>query len=224
MQEAGWYYADGDPPETVRYWNGESWMGGPVAQGQQTATVVPDEQMLADPGLRMGGRVIDAIIVGIISWGVMFLLAPDEVSGMFQGFSGAAPDDTASLPVSLTIFTMFFGFVWEVSWLTFAGGTPGKLLLGMEVARANGVTWERVGPKEAALRSLNKLLGALSALGQAAALVGTLASVGIGLASLVMLFSDDYHRTVMDRIGGTIVVKKSAMGQARAGAHQATSV
>ena len=27
----GWYYAEGDPPGTQRYWDGTSWLGGPQA-------------------------------------------------------------------------------------------------------------------------------------------------------------------------------------------------
>ena len=32
----GWYPADGDPPGTVRYWDGETWIGGPRSPGSQT--------------------------------------------------------------------------------------------------------------------------------------------------------------------------------------------
>ncbi|MGF1598526.1 MAG: RDD family protein [Acidimicrobiales bacterium] len=33
-QQPGWYYAQGDPPGTQRYWDGVQWVGGPqLAQG-----------------------------------------------------------------------------------------------------------------------------------------------------------------------------------------------
>ena len=30
MMQPGWYYAEGDPPGSQRYWDGELWQGGPV--------------------------------------------------------------------------------------------------------------------------------------------------------------------------------------------------
>ena len=38
---AGWYYAQGDPVGTTRYWDGAQWTGEPVAQAQQA---VPTQQ------------------------------------------------------------------------------------------------------------------------------------------------------------------------------------
>lgn len=38
-QPPGWYYAQGDPPGTQRYWDGSQWVGGPqAAQGGDVAT------------------------------------------------------------------------------------------------------------------------------------------------------------------------------------------
>ncbi len=34
MQPPGWYYAQGDPPGTQRYWDGSQWQGGPQQIGQ----------------------------------------------------------------------------------------------------------------------------------------------------------------------------------------------
>ncbi len=31
--EPGWYYAEGDPPGTQRFWDGSQWVGGPQAGG-----------------------------------------------------------------------------------------------------------------------------------------------------------------------------------------------
>lgn len=40
---AGWYYAQGDPPGTQRYWDGAQWIGGPkpVAPPAPTSTSIP---------------------------------------------------------------------------------------------------------------------------------------------------------------------------------------
>lgn len=38
-QPPGWYYAQGDPPGTQRYWDGSQWVGGPqAAQGSVEAS------------------------------------------------------------------------------------------------------------------------------------------------------------------------------------------
>ena len=80
------------------------------------------------------------------------------------------------------------------------GGTPGKLILGLRVARAdNGA--HPPGWGKAALRALNRVVALVP-------VVGFLVVVLVGLVSLIMLFSDDQHRTVMDRIASTVVVKK----------------
>lgn len=36
--EPGWYYAEGDPPGTVRRWNGNEWVGFPVAPPNEDGT------------------------------------------------------------------------------------------------------------------------------------------------------------------------------------------
>lgn len=37
----GWYHAEGDPEGTVRYWDGEQWIGGPVAGAPAAAARPP---------------------------------------------------------------------------------------------------------------------------------------------------------------------------------------
>jgi uncharacterized RDD family membrane protein YckC len=43
-QESGWYYAQGDPPNTQRYWDGSQWVGN----HQPVPTVVPQISDLLD--------------------------------------------------------------------------------------------------------------------------------------------------------------------------------
>ena len=38
---AGWYYADGDPPNTQRYWDGMSWQGEPQLVGAAQPAAAP---------------------------------------------------------------------------------------------------------------------------------------------------------------------------------------
>lgn len=43
---AGWYHAEGDPPGTTRYWDGELWRGDP--QPAQASSVPPPPSSLSD--------------------------------------------------------------------------------------------------------------------------------------------------------------------------------
>lgn len=43
--EPGWYPADGDPPNTMRYWTGTAWQGGPTYAGAAYATAVPSPSL-----------------------------------------------------------------------------------------------------------------------------------------------------------------------------------
>ncbi len=47
--EPGWYPAEGDPPNTVRYWDGSQWQGGPQAPAQQPNQVQAAPQQFSQP-------------------------------------------------------------------------------------------------------------------------------------------------------------------------------
>ncbi len=68
-QVAGWYYAQGDPPGTQRYWDGTQWQGGPQMvpeAGQQGGYGAVQVRHKAPNGKRFVAFLIDAlIIVGI---------------------------------------------------------------------------------------------------------------------------------------------------------------
>lgn len=147
---------------------------------------------LATPGVRIGARIIDAIIIGIIT--IPFGVASIDFDAISNG-------DTPDTPgYGLILITAILAFVWDMLFINKLGGTPGKLILGIRVADADtGLTPPDM--QTAAKRSANRLLGVLSTIGS---LIGGL----IGLASLVMLFTDDRNQTVMDKIGNTVVIKK----------------
>jgi uncharacterized RDD family membrane protein YckC len=73
MQPPGWYYAQGDPPGTQRYWDGSQWVGGPqVAQGAGSAEPATYGQSFSAGGggagqpAEYGSRVIAYLIDGAI--------------------------------------------------------------------------------------------------------------------------------------------------------------
>ena len=69
-QPPGWYYAQGDPPSTQRYWDGSQWQGGPQQIGQSpTATGLggfgtsSGQPAYADHGARIVAYLIDVAIM-----------------------------------------------------------------------------------------------------------------------------------------------------------------
>ena len=77
MQPAGWYYAEGDPPGTQRYWDGTQWQGGPQPVGGQGAVATaagPGQKVefgtravafLIDVGIAIAFQVVVAILGSI---------------------------------------------------------------------------------------------------------------------------------------------------------------
>lgn len=212
MTAPGWYNAEGDPPGTTRYWDGERWVGDPVQTpaappGGTYGGVAAAGLRLAGPGARIGARLIDFVIIAILAIALFVpvitdvidsidALGPNPTDSQVQDVITDAVEGNFSRIATLGVV----GILWDFLWVAFAGGTPGKLMLGLRVARPDtGVSPPGFG--KAALRSLNRLLSLIPGLG--GLVIGL-----VGLVSLVMLFSDDQHRTVMDRIATTVVIKK----------------
>lgn len=191
---AGWYHADGDPAGTQRYWDGETWQGGPqaIGGGMSGDSTMVNGMQISGEWKRIGARVIDVILAIIISvimsaiglGAASFDFNSDEAALWFVG--GAA------------LVGVIVGFLWDALFVSFLGGTPGKLMLGMRVVDAESGTTPP-GPKFGFMRALNRLLNITPAIG---GLIGLI----VGVVSLVFLFTDDRKRTVMDRIAGTVVV------------------
>ena len=86
------------------------------------------------------------------------------------------------------------------------GGTPGKLVLGLRITRDDGATTPP-----------GLQLGALRVLPQVAAqipFIGWIISIGVTIASLVMVSQDPERRSVYDRLAGTRVVYKRSLDAA----------
>lgn len=211
MTTPGWYHAEGDPQGTTRYWDGERWVGDPVNTPAAPVSLGHGldgvGMRLASPGSRIGARLIDYIILAVIGIILLLPLIGDVVDGVdvlgpnpsnaeVQRVVEDALSDNGGRFALLSIIAI----LWDFLWVAFLGGTPGKLMLGLRVARPDTGETPPGFPK-AALRSLNRLVGLIPGL-------GGLVSVLIGLASLIMLFVDDEHRTVMDRVATTVVIKK----------------
>jgi len=46
---AGWYHAEGDPPGTVRYWDGIQWVGGPKSATPEATAPPPSDPLTTPP-------------------------------------------------------------------------------------------------------------------------------------------------------------------------------
>jgi uncharacterized RDD family membrane protein YckC len=185
-QPAGWYHAEGDPPASVRYWDGSRWIGLP----QSASGVMATASDLASPWLRIGARLIDLVIyivVGIVALvaSLPFLIS-DDFNVNDPGFQ------VLSLVVGLVLSVV------DVAMIALWGGSIGKLIVGIRVTDAAGVT--PVGWGRSTRRHLTDLVTFVPVAGQ-------FISAIIGFVSLVLLFTDAERRTVWDRVADTRVRK-----------------
>lgn len=107
-QPPGWYYAQGDPPGTQRYWDGSQWVGGPqAAQGAADAGggyaaqgAVGAAGRPAEFGSRLLAWLIDAAIVLVGYIAIVILLV-----------IGSAISDALGSILALVGYLALFGFV-----------------------------------------------------------------------------------------------------------------
>jgi uncharacterized RDD family membrane protein YckC len=187
-QPPGWYYAQGDPPGTQRYWDGAQWVGGPQPIGgpQPGGFTMPSPggmpggsmvggvagRPLANPGTRIVARLIDTAI----------LIVAAIIVGAIVGFDNQ---------LGLQFLTGVLGIGYELAFTALKGGTPGKMVMGIGVVTTDGTYPPGWGP--AAIRWVVTAIPC----------IGTI----VFLVSLVLLFTDPEHRTVGDRAANTRVVK-----------------
>jgi uncharacterized RDD family membrane protein YckC len=191
VQQPGWYHADGDPPDTVRYWDGVEW-----ADEVRPAPARPDRPpptgeplMRSDRFGGLGIRIAAGLIDGVIQAVVVLPLV-----------LGVGSDDAGSLN-RLGIVVGLVAFVVRAWLIAVFGGTPGKLLVGLRVTAADGMTTPP-GAEPAVKRSAVDLVGLLPVLGFAL-------SLGVGILSVIYVAQDPERRSVYDRVGGTRVVRSA---------------
>lgn len=177
----GHYYAQGDPPDTVRYWDGSQWVGDPMP-APPAAAPAADNAKFATLGIRFGAGLIDALLSFVIA----FVIA--VASG------GNVTSNT--ILVSLVSWAVFLGI------LTTASATPGKLMLGLLVTKEDGQT--RIEFQHAFMRSLPALISVIP-------LINILVGLVMLIGSIVGILNDPERRSFYDRIGKTRVVYKDRL-------------
>jgi len=149
--------------------------------------------------MRILARLLDLVILSVISLVVLVpIVLGDDDSVGFGGFGGDAGFGEMYL---YGLLGMVIGFVWDAVLTKQFGGTPGKLVLGMRVVRAdNG---DRVEWSHAIIRWA--VPGAL-ALVPIPVLPG-LVNFVIFIVSLVFIFTKPLRQAVWDLVAKTLVVK-----------------
>ena len=192
-QPPGWYYAQGDPPGTQRYWDGSSWQGGPQPVPGMGASGVSDTSAdtLAEPVKRIVARLIDGVI-----WFVISALVP----GLFGG--GPFGDIGIGAAVVLSVVSGALVVAYEVVMIGTRGATFGKLALGLKVVNEDGSEPDyNTGLRRMYLYIAFIFIGLIP-------ILGGLAFLGVAVAGLIMLFTDAKRQTPWDKVGKTLVMER----------------
>ncbi len=159
----------------------------------------PIGQPIAGAWLRIAARVLDSIVLGIIS---AVVLAPIVLNGDDSaGFGGLGADASYGKVYALALLGAAIGFVWDAVFTKMIGGTPMKRALGMRVVRADDG-----GPVEWSHAIIRWAVPGALALVPIPLLPGLLNLV-IVIVSLVFIFTKPLRQAVWDQVAKTLVVK-----------------
>ena len=195
----GLYHAEGDPPGTVRQWDGTQWVGGPVpAPPGATAAPLNSQDRFGGVGIRIGAALLDVVFTIVIAIAFIIpLVALDIADGTGDATVGN------NFNVSGIVVTLI-GIGVNVWLIRQFGGTPGKLVLGLRITEADGVTTPP-SLNSAAMRVIP------IAIVTNIPLLGFLAGIAVLVMSIVWVSNDAERRSVYDRVGNTRVVYKNRL-------------
>lgn len=226
----GWYYCQGDPPHTLRYWNGRQWVGAPqypaaqphaarphAAQphAQQSSDIVlPGVGTLADPGLRLVARLIDIVILGCASYAtntIIGMFAADRaIDGIYTNGFGGVVDAFSTFGVMMIVsMVVAFGLslAYEVGFTMHFGGTPGKLMFGFRVVDEHGKTPLHWQP--ALVRWILFGMLILVARMPIVAFIGALGLLVLSILGLVLILTSPKRQAPWDVLAKTYVIVKA---------------
>jgi len=197
-QPPGWYYAQGDPAGTQRYWDGADWQGGPQAvPGAEAAGGFGGgytKATLPSPWVRLLARIIDglilfipAIIIGIIIGGT---------AGGVGGFSASGVSTDGSTIVA-GLLAGLIGLAYEYYFLAKDGATPGKKIMSIKVVLEDG---NPLGSDGAIRRLILAAAGIVP-------VIGGIIGFVVGIGTIVMIFTDDRRQVPADKVAKSLVVK-----------------
>lgn len=125
----GWYYADGDPPGTERYWNGTTWQGGPqpaqpkYIPSPQTAAQMPQAYSYGSIS-HENSQATAALVCGIIGFFCCGLLGPvawylanQEIKGIDAGRRDPSNRGTATAGKVIGIIVTALMVLAIIAWI-----------------------------------------------------------------------------------------------------------
>jgi uncharacterized RDD family membrane protein YckC len=202
----GWYHAEGDPPDSRRYWDGSRWQGAPEnvveASVSQNGSGEAASIVVAGHYDRIAARFIDwCVWIGLfIIWNGLFDLVFKSASDAFGTFI-------------VLILTSVSVVLYEVIMTTKKGATVGKSFVNLRVVELDG------SPVSIPFNLVRLvplvILGVLGGLllwwldSQRIVLLMFIVIVGIITYSARDVFVAEKSRTFWDRLAGTMVVKNS---------------
>jgi uncharacterized RDD family membrane protein YckC len=183
----GLYHAEGDPPGTVRQWDGTQWVGGPVpAPPGAMAAPLRSKDQFGGVGIRIGASLLDVVI----SIALALVIGGTAAAG-------------TSIDVGNVIAAVLFIGI-QVFLIGQFGGTPGKLIVGLRITEADGTTtppsWRHAAMRVIPIAILTSI-----------PVVSFFAGITILVLCLVWVSSDAERRSPYDRIGDTRVVYKNKL-------------
>jgi uncharacterized RDD family membrane protein YckC len=210
-QQPGQY---GAPQGQYQYGQQAGGWGQPMPGGGYTGAMsgpaTPDGQPLAGWGMRLLARIIDAILVGIVSWFVTAtVVAPDLVDNYMDfvtnpGDSFTMPADLAADFLKFGIVTGVLGLVYEAVMLKTFSATVGKLATGLRVRlreQPGPLSWATAGIRALVWQGPSLLSGV-----QALSFFTGIFNILNGLWPLW----DKNKQSLNDKFAKTNVVKKRA--------------
>lgn len=172
----GWYYAAGDPPGTQRYWDGTQWQGGP----QPVAAGGPGA--MAAGGAQLGGPG-ERLLARIIDLFVLIIPIILVVVVIGQNIGGS-------------IVTFLIAAGYEVYLLGTKGATVGKSVMNLKVVNED---YSDITMETAVRRYAINLV-------QIVPIIGPFIQLVVGIATVIMIFTDSKRQVPWDKIAKTLVI------------------
>jgi len=120
------------------------------------------------------------VVATIVDWFILLFSS---------AFLSVLPESTLQQEDTILSITMVASFIYYVFFEGTFGATPGKMLLGLKVVRSDG---ERIGYKEALIRTVMRLIDLLPA---------------FYIAGVISILLSSRNQRLGDRVAGTLVVK-----------------
>ncbi len=198
-QPPGWYYAQGDPPGTQRYWDGTAWQGGPQAvpsaegAGGMGMGGYP-KATLPSPWVRLLARIIDGVIL-IIPALIIGAIIGGTAGGVGGFQAGGVTTDGASIIAGL--LAGIIGLAYEYYFLAKDGATPGKKIMSIKVVLEDGSPLESDG-------AIRRLILAAAGI---VPIIGGIIGFIVGIGTIIMISTDDRRQVPADKVAKSLVVK-----------------